>query len=238
MFVDSDDWVTADFVQSALNAVGENVRMVIFDLLYETPEGEEIGLHRSGLDTGLYPSDAVLRARILGQVTCYAWNKLYSRSLWDGISFPVGELWEDDAVIHELIDRAERIAIIHDVLYYKTNRPDSITGTAFQTDDQYRWLFIQRRKRYFYLRERHPELMAIESRNVAAAAVQYAESLAINKRLDEVRKISVWLRGQNLSSESMRPRLRLAVSLLRCSPSLFSGAAQIRKTLKRCVPQG
>ena len=234
MFVDSDDWVHKNFIQKALEAVsGKDAQMVIFDLIYTTSNGQETWPHRSGLDAGVYPSNVVLQERLSGQIVCYAWNKLYHRDLWNGISFPVGELWEDDAIIHEIIDRCDKIVIIHDVLYYKRNREDSITGIASRDNKQQYWLFIQRKRRFLYLRDRHPEMMVIENRNMSSAAVQYAASLVNNYSLTEVRKISSWIRDQHMSGENWSIKLRFATYLLIFSPSLFLFAIILRNQLKK-----
>ena len=48
------------------------------------------------------------------------------------MNFPTGEIWEDDAIIHEIIDKCKTVAVIHDVLYYQRNRDGSITADAFK----------------------------------------------------------------------------------------------------------
>ncbi len=233
MFADSDDWVSEDFIEKALAAVkSDDIRMVIFDLAYMTPGSEEIAPHRSAPETGVYDSDFILRKRLTGGIVCYAWNKLYSRTLWEGISFPYGELWEDDAIIHELIDRCDKIAVIHDILYYKMNRPESITGIAARNHKQYYWVFVQRRRRFFYLREHHPEMMAVENPVMTASAVQYAASSALRGDKDEIQKISRWLRQLNLPDKSWNRTLRIKNGLLKYSPGLFSAAARLFHHLK------
>ena len=230
MFVDSDDWVDRDFIKKALDAAdGADVQMVIFDLLYFSDDKKALNTHRSGLETGVYRSETVLRERLLGNIACYAWNKLYAHELWKDVRFPEGELWEDDAVIHEVIDECENIAVIHDVLYYKHNRIGSLTGNALaERRDKY-WVFVQRRRRYNYIRERHPEMLAIENRQLCGAAVLWAASLVEQGDVEKAREISQWLRGLKLPARDLPARTRAARALLGYSPRLFSFLIRTRK---------
>lgn len=225
MFADSDDWVHEDFIRKALEPALSSdgqVKMVIFDIINTDPNGHELGVQPSGMAAGVYPSDTVLLGRLTGKILCYAWNKLYSRELWNGITFPVGELWEDDAIIHELIDRAGSIAIIHDELCYKRVREESITGIAFRKKGQYYWVFHQRQRRYLFIRERHPEMMYVESGSMADAALRYAAVLSESRNTDEIRRISAWLRKEKVSPGCLRKRYLPPFYLLILLPGLFS----------------
>ena len=54
--------------------------------------------------------------------TGVVWNKMYRRSLFDGISFPKGLIYEDSATTYKLCFKAERIAFTDKVLYgYRKN---------------------------------------------------------------------------------------------------------------------
>ena len=200
MFVDSDDWVNEDFCRSALEAVKKNkAQMAIFDLVYTIGDSRDGSVHRSILPEGIYPMETILKERLVGNIVGYVWNKIYKKELWEGIIFPVGEVWEDDAVLHEVIDRASKIVILHDVLYYKPGRKGCITEVAFRTGEWTKWVYIQRRKRYMYLKEHHPEMMDIECNIMAASALQYARVFVKRKNgLSEIRKISEWLRLQHV----------------------------------------
>jgi hypothetical protein len=46
------------------------------------------------------------------------WSKLYKRQLFLNIRFPEGRVFEDLAIFHEIVHRCERIAYIHECLYY------------------------------------------------------------------------------------------------------------------------
>ena len=223
MFVDSDDWVNEEFCRKAFEAVQKNkAQMAIFDLAYTVGDSRNGNIHRSFLDEGVYPMETVLKERLVGNITVYLWNKIYIKKLWDGILFPVGEIWEDDAVLHEVIDRAEKIVILHDVLYYKLRRQGSIAGTAFLTGEWAKWVYIQRRKRYIYLKEHHPEMMHIECNVMAAVALNHARFLTKSKNgLPEVRNISKWLHIQEVHFNKGSIKRKTAYCLLLNYPAIF-----------------
>ena len=224
MFVDGDDWVSEDFCLKAFESVNYNqAQMAIFDLEYVIGEERKGIIHRSCLKQGIYPVEIVLAERLAGNITGYLCNKIYKRELWDGIIFPVGELWEDDAVFHEVMDRADKIAIIHDVLYYyDTKREDSITHVAFRTGEWTKWLYIQRKKRFLYIKEHRPEMIHIECNAMAGAALGYARLLVKNKNgLSEIREINRWLHTHNVRINNGTVKRRTAYSLLFYCPDIF-----------------
>ncbi len=238
MFVDSDDWVDEDFCRKAWEAAEQSgAQIAIFDLMYTLGDSREGTPHRSAPEAGVYPAAEILRERLTGRIAGYVWNKLYVRSLWEGIEFPVGELWEDDAVMHEILDRAEHIVILHDILYYKPGREDSLTAVASRSNESSRWLYRQRCRRFDYLRRTHPEFMEIESGVMTGVALHYAACLAKERRDKDVQIVSAWLRERGLLHMKGSRSQRIAYSLLVQSPALFAAAIRTRSRLKHMSPE-
>lgn len=225
MFADSDDWVHEDFCRKALEAVMDNgAQMAIFDLVYTRNEIGKGALGRSSLDEGVYPASVILRERLKQGIPCYLCNKLYDRTLWDGIRFPEGELWEDDAVIHLVIDRAETVVILHEALYFYAQHEGSITNCAYRSGEVSRWRYIQRCRRYDYLCKNHPELIDIESGFMSSVALKYAAYLAIENRPDEMNTVTEWLRDHDLLHPRLSRAKTVAYAMLMQSPELFARA--------------
>ena len=224
MFVDGDDWVNEDFCRKAFETVkNNNAEMAIFDLVYTVDGSRNGNIHKSFLPEGVYPGEIILKERLVGHIAVYVVNKIYKKELWKDIVFPVGELWEDDAIIHEIIDSASLIAISHDILYYcKARRKGSITNIAGCTGESNKWIYIQRKKRYLYLQKNHPEMIDIECNIMAGAAIQYARFLTSNKNdLPAVKDISNWLKVHNVYINKGRLKRKAAYFLLFHYPSLF-----------------
>jgi glycosyltransferase involved in cell wall biosynthesis len=69
----------------------------------------------------------------------WIWNKLYHRSVWRDVRFPVGShMYEDNIIIHRLYLAATRIASTPEILYYYSRNPESVTGRRFDI----RWTSI------------------------------------------------------------------------------------------------
>ena len=58
-------------------------------------------------------------------------NKLYRRKIFKTIRYPVGKFHEDEAVIHEVIGAADRVAWVDEAHYYYRQTPGSITTAKF-----------------------------------------------------------------------------------------------------------
>lgn len=129
MFVDSDDWVSSSFVEVPYRtAISVNADMVIFQFVHVDKKGRVCRRPKAACvnDDSVHIIDHVTAVDCGGAV---AWNKLYSRALFDSIRYPDGRVYEDVATTHKLIYKAERIAIINDSLIYNAYRSDSISHT-------------------------------------------------------------------------------------------------------------
>ncbi len=123
-FVDSDDWVHPDYLK----------------LLYETAEKtlckiSACGLYRTAGED--FPSDGEAEVLCLsaddyycGQyhegLTAVAWNKLYNKSLFRKLRYPIGKLHEDEYTTYRALYQAERIGITTARLYAYYQNPDGI----------------------------------------------------------------------------------------------------------------
>ena len=130
-FVDSDDYVSVDMYELLYNKAAEedsDVTVCNFYRFDSTSVEEDIVIKHCdcfGCSVEEYPE-------ILLKSKSYAWNKLYRRSwyLENGFSFPVGQWFEDSAVVYNMLYMANRVSAVPQCLYfYQVDREDSITNT-------------------------------------------------------------------------------------------------------------
>ena len=132
-FVDSDDYVAEDLIEklySMLLEQGADIAICNFVSFYEKFAGD-IPKNETKID--ILSSYEILQ--MLHQVTqdkfvntVVAWGKLYKRSLFANLRFPVGRYCEDISVIYKLYDLATNIVCSSEVLYfYYRNNSNSIT---------------------------------------------------------------------------------------------------------------
>ena len=133
-FVDSDDWVSPDYVGNlyrALEKADADFSISCFVEIFETDL------------TTSEPSHELKGFEILGQEECLKRmlyqdgidvttpTKLYKRELFDGLRYPVGKLHEDILIAYQILSRAEKVARIENLDYYYFQREDSIMNAEF-----------------------------------------------------------------------------------------------------------
>lgn len=117
-FVDSDDWVDDNTYATLLNIMGDN------DIL-EYPIANRLQLQNHvyhDADKYWLHSQAYLHT--------YAWNKIYKRSLFDDIRYPVGKVFEDVYTLPLLLRAATTIATTDKGCYHYCYNPQGITAKA------------------------------------------------------------------------------------------------------------
>lgn len=179
-FVDSDDYIAEDFVETLLLELEKHdadVSMCSYRVTSSTEfDGsiwEESGNHevevcdRTELLSNLY--DANHRDATYFIV---AWNKLYKASLWEGIRFPKGKIHEDEATTYRIYDRASKGVYMHRPLYGYFSAPESITRSRFYLK-RLDWMdALDDRIRYF--EEKGEEVQAAYARRARAdGAIHY-----------------------------------------------------------------
>lgn len=130
-FIDSDDYVSKDYVEKLLLAAegaGADVAICRFYLLNDA-SGELVEPFKMGR--------ADYSAETIGELYCltmvkspvgYAWNKLYRRELIGASRFEEGRLYEDGPFNSEVLLNAKKIVTITDCLYCYRQRADSIVS--------------------------------------------------------------------------------------------------------------
>ena len=130
MFVDSDDWVEPEFCEKALyTAIRNNVQIVAFG--YNNVYTRDGKIQKRATDKPrIVPSTEAIRHLILKDevIFNFAWNKIYKRTLFDEIRYPVGMTYEDNAVTYLVIHYADNIFVSNDILYNYVRRKESISG--------------------------------------------------------------------------------------------------------------
>lgn len=112
-FADSDDWVDTAMYEKLYNAAKrEDADIVTCDAQARSPDG--------GIEY-LYTAQYRDPMCVSGSV----WNKLFRRSFVGDIRFPEGLWYEDFEFVLKLMLRSERVAQVHESLYFYRVSPDS-----------------------------------------------------------------------------------------------------------------
>lgn len=128
-FVDSDDWIFMNTYQDVFKVLEDvkNIDFIEYSYIQQLPDGKPkpfIFYDRIYTDV----ADYWLNAK--AYTHCYAWNKIYKRTLFEGIRYPAGRRFEDVWLLPSLLQRCHRIAITGKGLYYYAHNTKGITATA------------------------------------------------------------------------------------------------------------
>ena len=131
-FVDSDDYVDTTMYATMMDKARETDADVVVCAYAEIHRGTVTPL--SFAEEMTYYGHSVTESpRLLDSANTYAWNKIYRRSFWmeHGFTFPVGQWYEDSAVIYNVLGSANRVDCVDRPFYYYTvKRAGSITGAV------------------------------------------------------------------------------------------------------------
>ncbi|RHR28695.1 glycosyltransferase family 2 protein [Clostridium sp. AF19-22AC] len=131
MFVDSDDFIQDDMVEALLSACVEYNAQVAACGRYIYSD-QMIQKKHCGKCILKFSSEKALVELFKGDVLEEAtWDKLYERSLFDGIFFPVGEVNEDLVTIPYVIERCNRVVHIGEPKYYYRYNPTGISKSQY-----------------------------------------------------------------------------------------------------------
>ena len=128
-FVDSNDWVHKDYLKRLYEAAVEHNCKLSACGFFRTEKGEfpqgnsSVKVMEAG---NYYCSDSVHEG-----VTAVAWNKLYHKSLFENLRYPVGKLHEDEFTTYRAVYAAEKVAVVEDVLYAYYQNPAGIMGSKW-----------------------------------------------------------------------------------------------------------
>lgn len=127
MFVDSDDWLSADAVQ------------VLYDCIVadgsDLAIGKHIETHEDGNTSEVWrikESKLLKRTDVLRQLypknilPVAAWGKLYKRGIFDNIRYTSVCIAEDLFLFPYIIEQCNKVSVSTEIIYYYYQRPNSL----------------------------------------------------------------------------------------------------------------
>lgn len=132
-FIDSDDYISPDMYKELMRGCLDNQADIAMCGRYVVSEGYEVIKKEFVTDSPKKYSSETAIGKLLLWDTCdsAAWDKLYRRSLFDEIRYPVGVMSEDYDVTCRLFAKANQIVHVGKALYYYVQRNGSITKQNF-----------------------------------------------------------------------------------------------------------
>lgn len=194
-FVDSDDWVAADYIGCMYRTIQETGAQIAGCDICVVFEGQEPD---AGTGTGklrIYSAEEAIGALLQDRgLRAVAWNKLYHKSLLDGERYPVGKHHEDEFFTYRIFEKADRLVYVDERLYFYLQRQGSIMRSFSIKRLDALDACLERQS---FLKNRYPELwLADKFTFCISCAMMYRQTLkfadpsakAIKRKIKRLRK--------------------------------------------------
>lgn len=235
-FIDSDDWVETDMYECLMRELQKNHAKLCVCGRYDVVNGEKlIGL---GPTRNAYLDEkeafrALLREEELDSAP---WDKLYDKSIFEELRFPVGVINEDAAIIHQIIANAGGVCLLNKRACYYNHHAGSVTKTGFSEKN----LVIKKHaeQTVAYITKKYPELSDEAQAYLAKRYIELCVYIAQADRAvqNERNALTKELMRKIVSAKKLlQPKERVKLILLRLGvyKTLFPLAKKITVMLSR-----
>lgn len=127
--VDSDDLIAQSFIEELYRCCRNSNAMIAACAYCKFSSKDEISASNAQAITQVVSGRELIKQIYLGQAGKFgfvAWNKLYSRKLFDNVQYPFGRIYEDTFTTYKLFLYSNQIALLNKPLYFYRIRPESI----------------------------------------------------------------------------------------------------------------
>ena len=138
-FVDPDDYIDCNMYSDMISQyITHNADIVMCDYKYCYSEDIDTEVVQENNNASIILIDGkqsqfqIYDSYIIGVTYSVPWNKLYKKELFEGITYPVGRIHEDESRTFMLFYKAEKIVYIRFPYYHYFQRKDSIVGKKIE----------------------------------------------------------------------------------------------------------
>lgn len=134
-FIDSDDWIHVDMYKKLIEIAEKNSADIVQCDYIDAYDDDTTITNKDTYNWKVIDKFEAIkmlvefgREHVVGVVS---WNKVYRRSLFDSIRFPVGRLNEDEFTTYKLLYKSNKIVFGDEKLYFYRQTPNSIMNKKF-----------------------------------------------------------------------------------------------------------
>lgn len=190
IFVDGDDFCHETYIQDLVNDIIKyNADISICNFYYTYKEKNIVNDSKVNKICLYNSNEAIKQIYKFGSFGVGVWNKLFRRSLFDDIEFPLGKISEDYYIMFKVFNRALIVVYDPKPLYYYVQRGGSITKSQKISFDV---LEAAYRFKKFSLEQKDLELIEYANMNVIYSAIGIYNKGLVNKCMskEEVKKLT------------------------------------------------
>ncbi len=135
-FIDSDDWVRNDYIESLYEAIIKTKSDVsVCEFSYITENDKRLN---SIVDDGHYEvflhKEAIIALMYANKILTSAWGKLYKMKLFISRRYPKGKLFEDIPVTYDIFLQNIKVVFVASASYYYLYRESAISKMKFSPE--------------------------------------------------------------------------------------------------------
>ena len=184
-FVDSDDYVSDDYIKELYRILKETDADIscVSGNKFFGEKIQDIGEKNNEELKTYNRKEAFKRMLYRKDVNSYAWGKLFKNEVFNDVRFPEGLLFEDVRTIYKLYDKADKITISTQRLYYYRQRQGSIVNSEFTPAKMQQVTASQEIVKF--VEDKYPELTAAAISKCFIAAVDVFRRIPQNTYFKE-----------------------------------------------------
>lgn len=122
-FIDSDDWIHPLYLELLLSAATNNNTDIGICEYEETSEFSRFKNTSNTNSQNLTPEELFVNHHVTAVIACC---KLYKKSCFQNIRYPLGKLHEDEFTTYKILFDTPRVSYINENLYFYYTNPNSI----------------------------------------------------------------------------------------------------------------
>jgi glycosyltransferase involved in cell wall biosynthesis len=189
IFVDSDDWLHKDLIQSLITnsiAFKADVVQSAFYYAYEDHLLFDNRYHTKVDEPTILKKKELMRELVINErVKNFAWGKLYRTALIKDIPFKEGVLFEDVFWAHKVMHRVKIFVMLHQPLFFYFQRSDSIVGnyTTKNLD-----ILNGMKERHKFIEKHYSGLRNESYRMILKTSIIHYNLMLLNRKVDPDRK--------------------------------------------------
>lgn len=235
VFVDSDDTIDKNMYSAMCSAAQKNEADIVVCGYYYIDENGKITSSSSLREINItLRGIEKIKYNISTSNNC-VWNKLYKRSVFETVRFPLGKTFEDIFIMHRLFDNANQVYLIPERLYNYRQRKTGITLRPFSnTNLDIVEAYLER---YTYVTSKYPDsdiLIKDAGRhlidNFLYCFMRAFEENKMEMYSNELKSAADLIRNIDRSKFELPPETENTVSLILKDFRLYILAMKLQKT--------
>ena len=232
-FIDSDDYVELDMYELLIkNIINTESDISICSCYYLYGDKPSIEGKIQNIFMEMDSEKAIKTMNTFGYYGVGVWDKLYKRSILNGIKFPIGELSEDWFVMFKILDRAKKIVYDSTPKYYYRQRNGSITHNK---KVNYNPMYASKEALDF-VKLKYPNIVESALTAYTFACVGVYNNIILydkNKNIDEILSIVKKNFDDIIRNNDIPRNRRIQLKLLYYSPMLYNIMFKLFKKISK-----